>query len=155
MAINALSIPNNVGPTSYSGFGSGWQNWSQNTVQPVLSNLLGNYEGFVNNAYGNATNGMQQFAQNQMAPAAQSVINNLAGRGMINSSVAGDTMSKTLSNIANQAQGYQAQMAGSQANAMMQLPTFATNLAQFGQYSNSTDNSTPYRIMASLLSGMM
>jgi hypothetical protein len=28
-------------------------------------------------------------------------------------------------------------------------------IAQLGQYSSSTDNSTPYRIMATLLSGMM
>ena len=39
MAISALTIPTNIGPTSYTGLGSSWQDFSANTVQPVLSNL--------------------------------------------------------------------------------------------------------------------
>lgn len=155
MAINAMNIPTNVGPQSYSGLGAGWQNWNTNTVQPVLTNLLNNYQGIVGQGYDNAAAGIANFSTQQMQPAIQSTINNLSGRGMLNSSVASGTISDVISKLAGNAQGYQANLMGQKANAQAQMPGFASNLAQLGQYSSSSDNSTPYKIFASLLSGMM
>ena len=150
-----MNIPTNVGPQSYSGLGAGWQNWTNNTVQPVLTNLLNNYQGIVGQGYDNAAAGLANFSTNQMRPAIQSTINNLAGRGMINSSVAGGALSDVISKMAGTTQGYQANLMSQKANAQAQMPNFAGNMAQLGQYSSSSDNSTPYRIFASLLSGMM
>ncbi len=195
MAINALNIPTGIGPLStsaslsnanslsnnsswnksYSGLGSGWTNWSGNTVQPLLSGVLGNYPNFINSAYNDASSGINAVAQSQLAPAMQGVINKLASRGMINSSVAGDAMSKTASGILDSLLSNQTSLNANRAGALAQYPSLLMNAAQLGQYSSGTgganatstssslsnssssssDTSTPYRIMASLLSGMM
>lgn len=155
MAINAMNIPTGIGPQSYSGMGQGWQNWSNQTAQPIMSNLMNNYQGIVGQGYDDASAGIANFGTQQMQPAIQSTINNLAGRGMINSSVAGGALSDVIGKLAGNTQGYQANLMGQKANAQAQFPTFAQNAAQMGQYSSSSDNSTPYRLMAQLLSGMM
>lgn len=93
MAINALSIPTGVGPTSYSGLGQGYQSFNNNSVIPLLQSLLSGYQGNVNSAYGNATSGLGTFAKQTITPAIQSVINTMAGKNMLNSSVAGDAIS--------------------------------------------------------------
>jgi len=107
---------------------------------PAYDFMLNNYPQYMQNIYGQAQKGIGQFAQTQMQPAVQNTINNLAGRGMINSSVASDTLSNTIRQIANQAQGYQAGMQGQMAGAQAQYPAYAM---------------APYQMYANMLMGMM
>ena len=142
-----VTLPNNwasLGPQSYSGMGQGWTNWSQNTAQPVLSNLLNNYNSTVNSNYAGASNGIGQFAQTQMQPAVQNTLNTLNANGVLNSSVAGDALSKTMLGVASNAQGLNANMETGRVNALNQLPALTTNAAQLGQYSNQSDPWAPY-----------
>ena len=155
MAISALTIPTNIGPTSYTGLGSSWQDFSANTVQPVLANLVSNYPQFMNKTYDDATAGLGKVATAQLQPALQGALNSLAGRNMINSSVASDTMSKAGTGVLNNLLGYGASLQGQKAAALANMPNMLGGIAQLGQYSSSTDNSVPYEIMATLLSGMM
>lgn len=155
MAIEALSIPTNLYPTSYSGMGEGWQNFSQNQAMPILSSLLSNYPGYIDNTYNTASTGLANFTSNQLQPAIQSTLNGLAGRNMINSSVAGDALSKTLTGLAGNMQGYQANLAADAAKAKMAYPSFALNAANTGQHSTSTNPLAPYQMMADLIARMM
>lgn len=101
---------------------------------PAYDFMLNNYPQYMQGIYGNAQKGIGQFAQNQMQPAVQNTINSLAGRGMINSSVASDSISNTIGQIANQAQGYQAGLQGDMAGAQAQYPKYA--MAPYEMYSN-------------------
>jgi hypothetical protein len=64
-------------------------------------------------------------------------------------------MSKAGTGVLNNLLGYGASLQGQKAAALANMPNMLGGIAQLGQYSSSTDNSTPYRIMATLLSGMM
>lgn len=158
MAIS-FNIPTNAYSSSsqYSGMGAPWQNFSQGTAMPVIGNLLKNWPGTVNQAYSGATEGMKEFAGSQMMPAMQDVINNLAGRNILNSSVASDTLSKAGTDIIGKLMGYQSQLGMNQANAMMQLPQFASDVAKMGQYSTakSSDPGEPYRAMLQAITQLM
>lgn len=127
MAINLMTIPTNTFQTSYSGMGPQWQNFSTQNVMPAIGNLL--------------NTGMGKTMQAQAAPAMQSVINNLAGRNMINSSVASDTMAKAMQGISSQ--------------SIAQYPQLLTQLAGMGQYSLSQDPLEGYKLYASMLSGVL
>lgn len=156
MATNVLDIPTNVGPTSYSGLGAGYQDFSSGEVLPLLSKLLSGYKGNVNDAYSNASAGLGTLTKNTLTPAIQSVINGLAGKNMINSSVAGDTMTGTIGNLTKDLFANQTDMAQNKAKALTtDYGSLLTNTAGLGTYSASSDNSTAYKIMAQLLQGLM
>jgi hypothetical protein len=156
MAINALTIPTNIGPQSYSGLGSGYQDFSSNTVMPLLQKLLSGYSGTVNQAYGDTTAGLGTLTKNTITPAIQNVINSMAGKNMLNSSVASDAIGTAASNIGTSLLGNQTSLAGNQANALTTgYGSLLGNSAQLGQYSSASNNSTPYQIMASLIQSMM
>lgn len=155
MAISALTIPTNIGEVKYEGMGPSWTDWSNQTVQPVLSNLVSNYPQFINKTYDDATAGLGKVATAQLQPALQGALNSLAGRNMINSSVASDTMSKAGTGVLNNLLGYGANLQGQKATTLANMPNMLGGMAQLGQYGLKTDTSTPYKIMAMLLSGMM
>lgn len=156
MAINALNIPTNIGPQSYSGLGSAFQNFSSSSVMPLLQSLLSNYSGNVNSAYDSANAGLGTLTKNTVTPAIQNVINSMAGKNMLNSTVASDAIGNTASNIGTSLLGNQASLAGNKANALTTgYGNLLTSAAGLGNYSTASNNSTPYQIMANLLSGMM
>lgn len=107
---------------------------------PAFEYMLSNYPQYMQNIYGQAQRGIGQFAQTQLQPAIQSTINNLAGRGMLSSSVASDTLSNTISNLMRNVQGYQAGLQGQMAGAQAQYP-------QYVMY--------PYQMYSRMLMGMM
>lgn len=156
MAINALNIPTNIGLSKYTGLGSGYQGFSNNTVMPLLQKLLSGYSGNVNSAYSNATSGLGTITKNTITPAIQSVIDRLAGKNMLNSSVASDTMSGTISDLTNNLFSNQVGLAQNKVSALTSgYNDLLTGSAGLGRYSSDSDTSTPYQIMASLLQSMM
>ena len=44
-----LQIPTNLFPSSYSGMGSAWQDFSQNQALPAVQNMLTQYPDFIRN----------------------------------------------------------------------------------------------------------
>lgn len=156
MAINALTIPTGLFPTSYSGLGEEYEGFAEGKVLPLLQQLMGGgYQKIITDAYGQAQQGLGQYTKTQMQPAVQSTINQLAGRNMLNSSTASDTLAKTMSGIADQSQGYQAQLQGNMAGQLSQYPDWITQLMQMGGTSQSSNPLAPYQTLASLIQGMM
>lgn len=156
MAINALSIPTGVGPSTYSGLGQGYQSFTNSSVIPLLQSLLSGYQGNVNSAYNNASSGLGTLTKQTITPAIQGVINTMAGKNMLNSSVAGDAISGAASSLGTSLLGNQMSLAGNKANALTSgYDDTLLKAANLGQYSMSSDTSTPYRIMASLIQSMM
>ena len=150
-----LTIPTDLYPSSYSGLGSSWQDFSQNQALPAVQNMLTQYPDFINQAWGNANSGMQQFAKNTLKPAMQNTVNSLNSRGMLDSSVASDALAQTMSNVNTQLLGYNANNEAAKASMLGQYPTYLNNVAGLGQYSESSDPSQPYATMASLIAGLL
>jgi hypothetical protein len=156
MATSVLDIPTNVGPSSYGGLGAGYQGFMGNDLLPLLQQLVSGYATNVDKAYNNANTSLGTITRNTITPAIQSTINGLAGRNMINSSVAGDAMSKTISNLSSDLLNKQAGISANKATALTSgYGDLLTNLANLGRYQTSGDTSTPYQIMANLLQSMM
>lgn len=155
MAVNSLltTIPSNAMPTSsaYSGMGNEWQNFSKNNMLPIIQRLTGSFGNFAQ-PYSDANAASTKYMTGQLMPAMQGALNKLAGRGMINSSVASDALSKVGADLGRQALGVNANMMG---NAALNYGNAVMNAAQLGQYSTSSskDTSAPWRILASILTG--
>ena len=150
-----LQIPTNLFPSSYSGMGSAWQDFSQNQALPAVSNMLTQYPDFINQAWNGANNGMQQFTQNALKPAMQNTVNGLNSKGMLDSSVASDALAQTMSNVGNQVLGLSANNEAAKASMLGQYPAYLNKVAGLGQYSESSDPSAPYTTMANLLAQLL
>ncbi len=156
MATSVLDIPTSVGPSSYGGLGAGYQGFMGSDLLPLLQQLVSGYATNVDKAYNNANTSLGTITRNTITPAIQSTINNLAGKNMINSSVAGDAMSKTISNLSSDLLNKQAGISANKATALSTgYGDLLTNLANIGRYQTSSDTSAPYQIMANLLRSMM
>lgn len=169
--------------TSYSGIGPENQATINAWVQQ-LSGLLNQdaYGNVIQGAYGPAREQVQgdyaeamkylpYMYENQLRPALQSGINRLAGSNVLNSTVAGDLLSKLSGEVsdsilAQQAglSGQQAQvlagLSGQQAQAMAAYPALLSAvIGDLGRYSESTsyqeDPTATYRILASLVPYML
>ncbi len=108
--------------------------------QNALGYMLNNYPQYIQGVYNLAQRGIGQFAQRQLEPAVQNTINSLASRGMLNSSVASNTMSNTITDLLRNTQGYQMGLQSSMANQMAQYPQYLWN---------------PYNLYARMLMGTM
>jgi hypothetical protein len=152
MATNLMTIPTNTFQTAYSGMGQPWQDFSTQKIMPIIQQLLqGGAGGYRNQVYGNAIGNVGNMATTMMKPAIQNVINSLSGRNMINSTVAGDTMSKAMTDVATPIMGYQA---GLESQAASEYPKLLQGLAGMGQYSLSQDPLEAYKLFAQMLSGV-
>ena len=148
-----LTIPTNLYPTSYNGLGSIWKNASQ-SLAPQFTDFYSNYNNNVNNAFNQAQGGIQGVLSNQIAPAIQGNINNLAGRNMLNSSVASDTLSKTMTGITNNQQAQNTALNTARMTSLLDLGKQLMSGAGLSQYSENSNPLAPYQMMAELIQGM-
>ena len=145
-----LTIPTNLYPSSYSGLGSVWQQFGANQA-PKLEGWLNNYDTNVNTAYNQASQGVGNVLSNQISPAIQQNINGLAGRGMLNSSVAGDVMSKTMTGLAGNHQANAMNLNAGRASALLDLGKQLMAGGSLGQYSESSNPLAPYQMLAEMI----
>ena len=141
-------------PGSYSGLPEGYRDSFLNTLMPKLNEGINNYNTNIDTAYNLADQRALSTAKKSMREGAGSILNNLANRNVLNSTVASDALSKGMSDISNQAadRSYQA---GSAAAAMKaNYPSVLGNLAQLGSYSEQNDPLDPYRLVSNMFMGM-
>lgn len=143
--------------TSYSGLPSDYTNKLLSSLMPSMVRSVKNYPGQVNKMYDAAMTGYGEQLRNQLKTNIPSAINNLANRGVLDSTVA----SKTLADVTQQAnrdyaeKGYQAAM--TKAAMQAQAPTLLAQIAQLGASSQTkyTDPTEMYKVMAQLLMAQM
>jgi len=120
----------------------------------------------VNTGFDKAIGDVGKTYERTLQPALQRALNNLAGRGMMNSTVAGNTLANTATGIGEGIIDKQssfdlarrmqlADLAKNQAANMYQYPQLLTSLLRQGQYSESSDAGQPYRTALSFLQSMM
>jgi len=126
---------------SFSGLNEADRSQLMGAVLPMLVQQVGNLPKNIDDYVTNAANMYEGQARTLMGDAMQGLMNNLAGRNMLNSSVAGDAISKTMAQIfpTFADKTFQAGMEG--ANMRLQMPQILGNLAQLGQFSTGLGGS--------------
>jgi len=149
--VDLPTLTEDVQRRSFSGI-----DWQASPVMKNIEKTLSNYvrrlpklaEDFnetLQNQYAN-------FMRNIAPTAFQDTLNNLSSRRMINSSVARDAMSDTMSDITEQVgnKAYESYLQG--LLAQMGIPTQLGQLASLGQVSRYTDPTFPYEFLLRLVS---
>ena len=153
----------NQGSSQSSNSGINWNTPFMQSLLPQLQSSAANLRGDIE--------GMGQTLQDQyanlmrrgMGPEAfQGTLNSLANRGMLNSSVAGDSMAGVQKGTARMIADQQFNSMLAQQQALQNIPNILANLAQLGQESSSRGGSygssqsyqanplAPYELMSRL-----
>lgn len=122
----------NLYPQSYSGISPQYSNQMLASLIPQLQQSTSGMPTSINN-----------FTRTGAYSTLQDVMNNLAGRGMLNSSVASDALSKGITGMGNQA-----------AQMQFQSPQMLGQLAQnLGGFSYSSNQLAPYELLNNFILG--
>ena len=142
-----FNIPTDKYKTTYSGP-------SQQAFQQFPGQQKQYYNqarGDIGKGYDTAITDIGKTYQSALEPALQQNMNNLASRGMLNSSLAGDTMAETARSVGQNILGQQSQLQlGKQQQlagltqreglGMYHQPQLLTNLLSQGRFSEESDN---------------
>jgi len=172
-----FNIPTDIYQKSYTGYAPGtsaympqWLSDLSKPQQPVSEQFAPAY-GKVTNAFSKAQAGLPALYKQQLQPASQGVLNQLTSKGMLNSSVAPETMANMMRNLQGDIAGYSNQLAGQEAGllsnlagaeavqtgtaAAQQQNLLANLVGNVGQYSYSEHPLQPYELFSGLLTKLM
>lgn len=126
---------------SYSGLPTQYRDELLSAVMPSLSGGVQNMEQNIDDYTNQAYSRYQQQMQNMLRETMPQAISNLSQRGILDSSVASDTLSKLKAQIMNSIgdKMFQAGMTGSQMKVAM--PQILGNIAQLGQSQDASNRS--------------
>jgi hypothetical protein len=140
-------------PTSRAGIGQDYIDQIMTAVVPQLTQSIENREQNIDDFTGQAVGLSRNVSRDLLGDTLQSMLGNLSNRGILNSTVASESLGTAtgdvLKNISNQV--YQAGMEG--AKLKLGTPDLLGQLSQLGQVSESQDPSVPQRILASVYTG--
>jgi hypothetical protein len=128
--------------TTYSGLGPGARGAIEGAVLPGLTSSIGKLSGLPEQ-YANSANKLSESqARKAIEQLFPQVMESMSGKGMQNSSVASDSLSKGMAEIAKtfSDKGYQSKM--DQAQMEMQIPQIMGQLAELAKYSQGENSST-------------
>ena len=144
-ASNSSTSSNSSGQSSGNSFSGLPQEYGtsilQNTV-PTMNNLVKNYPQYAQQAMDDSMNSYGSLMKSAYQSVLPSVLNDLAGKNVLNSSVASDAIGNAANTVmsAIEPQAYNA--SANYFNTMANAPTMLGNIAQLGQYSESANQST-------------
>jgi len=140
-------------PTSRTGLGQTYIDQIMKAVVPQLVGSVESREQDITSLTGQAVGLSRSVSQDLLKDVLQNYTTDLENRGILNSTVAGETLGgatgEVLKNISNQV--FQAGMTGAQLQ--LGTPDLLGGLAQLGQVSESKDPSVPQKILASIYTG--
>lgn len=170
--INPTGVPDlfqpGLYPTSYSGTDANWANNIWSTASPIIQRLTSMMTPVAQNPTQLPTD-MSAIMKNAAPGVLQSTMNNLAGRNMLNSSVASDSFSKALSGLGGTAmtlanqnaatnQAANNQVSLENLKSMMNMPIMLNSLlsnisgmGQLGQQSFYANPLAPYELLNNFL----
>ena len=155
-----FDVPTDVFPFSFNTSTSG-MNWGgpvASSLLDLITNTAQQIPGIAESLPGMIQDTYGQIMQNALGPDAfQGVLNNLAAKGMIDSSVASDAMSQTAQKIMQDIGGKAFQSSIEGAEAQLNVPSLLSQIAGLDQQNQSMGLSAspldPYQIMSSILMG--
>lgn len=137
----------------YSGLPSSYRDTLLSFVMPQLQSSVENLPQNIDQYTGQALGAYRQEFNNYINDAIPKQLRNLAKRGVLNSSVAENTLSQTYSDALRKSSGMGYQTAMQAAQMKTQIPQTVGQLLTYGQYSE--DPTVMYRTLASLLAAQM
>lgn len=150
---NEFIFPTGEEVAPYSGLPKTYRDTLLSFVMPQLQssveNLPGNIDQYTNDALGT----YRQEFNNYIQDAIPAQLRNLANRGILNSSVAENTLSQTYSDALRKSSGMGYQTAMEAAKMKTAIPQTLGQLLTYGQYSE--DPTVMYKTLASLLAAQM
>ncbi len=152
---------------SFSGSNSGinWDSPFMQALMPQLQSSIQAMPGLLDNYQQTVQDQQANLARTALGPEAfQGTMNDLASRGMLNSSVASDAISKAAQNIMQQVLTNGFQASTDALTNKLNYPTALGRLAQLGQegssfgfsfgQSQSSDPLQPYQLASNMIMGM-
>ena len=150
---NEFVFPTGEEVKPYSGLPESYRDQLLSFMMPQLQsgvqNMEGNIDDYTQNALGTYRNEFNQYIND----AIPKQVRNLGKRGILNSSVASDTLSQTYSDALRKSSGMGYQTAMEAAKMKTQIPQSIGSLLQYGQYSE--DPTVMYKTLAGLLAAQM
>jgi len=150
---NEFVFPTGEEVKPYSGLPESYRDQLLGFMMPQLQsgvqNMEGNIDDYTQNALGTYRNEFNQYIND----AIPKQVRNLGKRGILNSSVASDTLSQTYSDALRKSSGMGYQTAMEAAKMKTQIPQSIGSLLQYGQYSE--DPTVMYKTLAGLLAAQM
>ena len=153
MADNEFIFPKGEEVKPYSGLPESYRDTLLGFVMPQLQSSVGNMEGNIDDYTQNALGTYRQEFDNYIKGAIPAQIRDLAKRGVLDSSVAENTLSQTYSDALRRSSGMGYNTAMEAAKMKADIPQNIGQLLNFGQYSE--DPTQMYNILASLIRGEM
>ena len=157
------SSSSNSNQSSYSGLPSKYQEQILSGLIPSLLGSIQNMPGNIDKYNQDAMNAYGSTFKNMATEAMPGVLNNIFGRNMQNSSIAGDVTSRALSDITTGLQPQAYQTATQSALLKSQMPSLLANIAGLGTGTQSSSQTTqessepgrPYETFSNLLAKLM
>ena len=150
---NEFVFPTGEEVKPYSGLPETYRDTLLSFVMPQLQSSVGNMESNIDDYTQNALGTYRQEFDNYINNAIPKQIRNLAKRGILDSSVAENTLSQTYSDALRKSSGLGYNTAMEAAKMKTAIPQSIGQLLGYGQYSE--DPTVMYRTLASLLAGEM
>jgi len=149
---NEFVFPTGEEVAPYSGLPPEYRDMLLGFVMPQIQSSVGNMEGNIDAYTQNALNAYRQEFENYIKEVIPKQIGNLANRGVLNSSMAENTLSQTYSDAARRSSGMGYNTAMEAAKMKAAIPQTIGQLLAYGMYSE--DPTVMYRTLASLLQNM-
>ena len=150
---NEFVFPTGEEVKPYSGLPESYRNQLLSFTMPALQsgveNMEGNIDDYTQNALGTYRNEFNQYINDAIPKQLRS----LGKRGILDSSVAENTLSQTYSDALRKSSGMGYNTAMEAAKMKTQIPQTLGNLLQYGQYSE--DPTVMYKTLAGLLAAQM
>lgn len=153
-ASSAFDFPLDKFPKSYSGIGPEATGMLSSLIPQVKEAAL-QYPETVKGGYGQAISDVGKSYGRTLQPQLQQILNNLAKRNVISSSVAGEALGGAARGVASDVIGQQANLGFAREQALAQYPQLLTNLLGQGRYTESSDEGVPYRSALGFLQSLM
>jgi len=173
---NAFDFPLDLYSKSYSGLGTEAQGMltnllpqTQTAVEQFPEQKQQYYDqsrGDVNKGFDTAIGGLGKTYERSLQPALQQTLNDLAKRGMMDSTVASEAMSGTAKGVGESILDKQSSLelakqmglsniAQQEGQGAYQYPQMLTNLLSQGRFSESGDPGQPYATALGFLQSLM
>lgn len=173
---NSFKFPLDLYPKAYTGMGKEFGGMLSSLMPQVKSTFeqfpeqrqeyFAQARGDVGKGFDTAIGNLGKTYQKALQPALQQTLNDLAKRGMLNSSVAGEAMSGTAKGIGESILDKQSSLelakqtglsniAQQEGQGMYQFPQLLSNLLSQGRYTEQTDELAPYQSALGFLSRLM
>jgi hypothetical protein len=150
-----VDIPTDKYPKATSGLDTKWRDQIMEVLFPEMAKSIRDYEANVKKREEGSVKLYQNMINQALKQGLQQKITELSRRRILGGTEAGNIMSKTARDVilGGAGKGYEA--AAQTGDIMSRAPQTLGGVAELARHTTQTDESVPYRTIATLLQGLM